>query len=245
MCTVILGIDVVPDYPIFMASNRDEQLERPSVGPEIFTREQVNILAPRDLQEGGTWLGLNQFGVLTALTNRFGSTRNPDRFSRGDVVIQSLIRESASDAAAYVSGLQPDAYNPFHLITADHHAAHLIWSDGKDLHTEELGSGFHIITERSFEAAPTGREGLIRLRLDLMLASRNLGLTDFEALLAERIDGSMDGITVHMPEWGYGTRSSTIAGLGQQPLWRFADGSPDTTPYLPYDSLVASLIAQS
>ena len=59
---------------IFLAANRDEELARPSLPPEIETIGGVRMLAPRDLRAGGTWIGANDRGVFSFITNRTDST---------------------------------------------------------------------------------------------------------------------------------------------------------------------------
>jgi uncharacterized protein with NRDE domain len=69
MCTLIALHRCVPGKPLVIAANRDEFLARPAEGPALRMRGSGPILAPLDLEAGGTWLGLNARGVFVGLTN--------------------------------------------------------------------------------------------------------------------------------------------------------------------------------
>jgi len=79
VCTVILATRVWPELPLLVATNRDEHLDRPSQPP---SRWLAGSVAPRDERAGGTWIGCSDAGVIAAVTNRFGSERDPERRSR-------------------------------------------------------------------------------------------------------------------------------------------------------------------
>jgi len=82
MCTV--AVHVGPQF--LMIANRDEALDRPSSPPA----NRGEIFAPRDEVAGGTWWGVNRRRMLCAITNRFGHARDPDRKSRGLLVLDAL-----------------------------------------------------------------------------------------------------------------------------------------------------------
>ena len=69
MCTLIVLHRCVPGSPLVIAANRDEFLDRPAEGPAVRKRASGSILAPLDLEAGGTWLGVNDRGVFVGLTN--------------------------------------------------------------------------------------------------------------------------------------------------------------------------------
>jgi hypothetical protein len=104
-----------------------------------------------------------------------------------------------------LAGVDPRAYNPFHLLYADRVSAHLTWTDGISLHRADLGPGLHVVTERSFGAGDDRRGAFVRrawddLRGDLSPAS--LG-----ALLGRHADDPFAATCVHADAFGYGTRS--------------------------------------
>ncbi|MCX5835398.1 MAG: NRDE family protein [Deltaproteobacteria bacterium] len=72
MCLILLSFKQHSRYPVILAANRDEFYERPSA-PVTFWDEAPNILAGRDMKDGGTWLGITRKGRIAAVTNY----RNP------------------------------------------------------------------------------------------------------------------------------------------------------------------------
>ena len=68
MCLIVLAYKVHPEYPLILAANRDEFLERPTEKAHFWS-DAPHILAGRDLRAGGTWLGITRSGRFAALTN--------------------------------------------------------------------------------------------------------------------------------------------------------------------------------
>ena len=68
MCLILLAWQAHPDYPLVVAANRDEFFVRPSA-PAAFWTEAPQVFAGRDLEAGGTWLGISRERRFAALTN--------------------------------------------------------------------------------------------------------------------------------------------------------------------------------
>lgn len=247
MCTLIVATRVFADTPLLVAANRDEALDRPAEAPTVrpVGPGGPRMLAPRDVQAGGTWIGLNEHGVLVAITNRFGVPVDPARPSRGGLVTAALSAPSAAEAYARMSKTDPANANGFHLVMADRAGAYLVRGDGTTLNTAALEPGIHVVTERSFGAAPTGREALIRDRLP-----ETAGPTPDDAfwisILSARAEPTTEGVLVDWAERNYGTRSSTLVRLGpvgatDAVRFRHADGRPDRTPFANFSAEAAKL----
>lgn len=119
MCLILFAYNSHPDYKLILTANRDEFYARPTEKAH-FWAENPNILAGKDLQAGGTWIGVNKNGKLAALTNfRDPANINPDAPSRGALTIDFL----KSDLLAKDYLLQLDqnglAYNGFNLLLMD------------------------------------------------------------------------------------------------------------------------------
>src|SRR5712692_8012823 len=71
VCTLICAFRVFPRWPLIVAANRDEHLNRPASPPRLWPGD-LSFVAPRDEAAGGTWLGLNSAGLFVGVTNRFG-----------------------------------------------------------------------------------------------------------------------------------------------------------------------------
>ena len=148
MCTLIVLHRCVEASPLLVVANRDEYFERPAEGPTLrdvpTASGTARLLAPRDVREGGTWLGLNEYGLFAALTNRRCASPDPDRRSRGLIVTDALTAARARDAAEMIESLDADAYNPFNLLVADRETAHVFSYEGKPERID-LEPGAHVI----------------------------------------------------------------------------------------------------
>ncbi|MGH7927508.1 MAG: NRDE family protein, partial [Candidatus Binatia bacterium] len=69
MCTLALFFDVFDGYPLLVAANRDERYDRPAMPPGLIAANP-RIMAGKDLRAGGTWLGVNEHGLLVGILNR-------------------------------------------------------------------------------------------------------------------------------------------------------------------------------
>ena len=120
MCT--LAILRRPDHPwpVIIGANRDEMIDRPSLPPARHWPDRAEVVAGRDLLAGGSWLGINDWGVAAAVLNRHGSLGPAaGQRSRGELVLEALDHADAVAAAAALSDLDPHSYRTFNLIVAD------------------------------------------------------------------------------------------------------------------------------
>jgi hypothetical protein len=78
------------------------------------------VVAGLDVLAGGSWLGVNEYGVVAAVLNRVG-TLGPaaGKRSRGELVLEALDHADAATAARALTDLDPNAYRPFNLVIAD------------------------------------------------------------------------------------------------------------------------------
>ena len=241
MCTVVLSVE--GEGRLWVAANRDEALVRPATGPRRWPNEA--FVAPRDEIGRGTWLGLNAQGLFVGITNRFGAPKDEQRESRGHLVVEALRAASAAALHATLGSLKPTRFNAFHLVYSDGVDCFVTWSDGVAIAQEQLGRGLHVVTERSYGAVPMLRTGgslarepervrFIRARLD-ELGARPAAESLQKLLGTHRPEAPLDGPCVHLPDFGYGTRSSLVlfkAPRVEDSDWRWAEGPPDRTPFV-------------
>ena len=83
MCLMILIQGLDPEFPLLVASNRDEDRSRKAAPPGLFAGERQRMLSPRDRRGGGTWLAVNQHGLFAGITNVAGAATRPLPGSRG------------------------------------------------------------------------------------------------------------------------------------------------------------------
>ena len=116
MCIAFFVYRVVPELPLILAANRDELYRRPTRAMD-FWEDRPRLLAGRDLEAGGTWLGLHRNGRLAFVTNyREPGQAKAGAPSRGGLVVDFL--ESPGPVEAFIERLKRDApsYNGFNLV---------------------------------------------------------------------------------------------------------------------------------
>ena len=119
MCLILLAWQVHPDYPLIVAANRDEFFTRPSAAAE-FWRDAPQVLAGRDLEAGGTWLGVSRKQRFAALTNyREGKGPRPDARSRGALVADFLVGHETPQAYLDAMAGRASEYGGFNLFVGD------------------------------------------------------------------------------------------------------------------------------
>ncbi len=119
MCFLVCSYERHPGYRLVMVTNRDEFYARPTA-PAACWDDVPGVLAGRDLQGGGTWLGVTRAGRFAALTNyREPGVRQADAPTRGALVAAYLA--GPDGPRAYLEGLRQEAdrYNGFNLLVVD------------------------------------------------------------------------------------------------------------------------------
>jgi len=142
MCILFFAIKQHPKYPLIICANRDEFHQRPTHAmhwwPEL--NNEHAILAGKDLQAGGTWLGLNQQGRFSALTNyRQPHLIDKSKQSRGDLVLQALAK-SDKEMTRHLND-SSSTYNGFNLVFGQ--LNNLVCFDSVSRQQKTLASGFH------------------------------------------------------------------------------------------------------
>jgi hypothetical protein len=236
MCTLILLRGVVRGFPLVLAMNRDEFLDRPSGGPRLWPGAPP-LLAPVDLRSDGTWCGLSGSGLLVAVTNRGREgEREASKRSRGKLVLD-LLRGGRTEAR---QTLEENGYagrfNGFHALVADPEGAFLAESDTSGLRVEEVDRPLTVMTNG--EPTPDIR----RLMSDVD-ANGTRTWPEAEGTLAALLRRHDLPTCRHLEDRG--TRSSILfalpgAGLSGGKLL-YAEGPPCTTPYEDRSRLVEEL----
>jgi len=121
MCLILFAYRVLPDRPLVVAANRDEFYARPAEAAHRW-RDAPGVFAGRDLEAGGTWLGVSTEGRFAAVTNFSELTNGPTPpGSRGDLSREFL--SASVPAIEYARAIDVERYQGFSL---------LLW-DGDDL----------------------------------------------------------------------------------------------------------------
>lgn len=141
MCLIIFAHDYHPKYKLVVAANRDEFYSRPTLTAD-FWEENPEILAGKDLKEGGSWMGITKSGRFAALTNFRDPASNKDNApSRGHLVKNYL--ESTLMPEAYLANLADKGanYNGFNLLLGTKNSLYC-YSNREKL-IRELAPGVH------------------------------------------------------------------------------------------------------
>src|SRR5437762_12242333 len=121
MCLAIVALDAHPRYALVVAANRDEYHARPTAAAHWWIAEDgPEILAGRDLEAGGTWLGVTRSGRWAFVTNvREGGRHDPAAPSRG-ALVPRVLRDDRNPQTALASAIADAAhYNGFNLMAGD------------------------------------------------------------------------------------------------------------------------------
>lgn len=119
MCLVIFAHQVSSDYPLLVAANRDEYHNRPTAVSD-FWPDQPQLLAGRDLLQGGTWMGVTRSGRFAAVTNY----RDPARTaaaprSRGELPLEFLLGSQPPPEFLDDVATRAQEYAGFNLLVGD------------------------------------------------------------------------------------------------------------------------------
>ena len=238
MCLVLVVWRMHPKYPCLVAANRDEFHARPTARAEWWP-DHPQILAGRDLEAGGTWLGVTRTGRFAALTNyRDPEQRRAAAPSRGGLVT-SMLQSGASVA---------EGLGYLRAVGANYNGFNLIFSDGERLGIyesvrgtgRELGPGIYGLSNHLLDT-PWPKVQNAKTRLEAAL----LGLTDTAPLL-DLLRDDRPASDAQLPRTGvslewerllssafvraadYGTRCSTIIRIEREGRAYFDEWSWDS-----------------
>jgi uncharacterized protein with NRDE domain len=141
MCLILFALHHHPRYPLIVAANRDEFYSRPAA-PAQFWEDHPNVLAGRDLEKGGTWLGITRTGRFAAVTNFRDPARETNAArSRGELVSRYLF--DAVSPETYLRAIQKERhfYNGFNLIVGD--VSSLWYYSSHTNRVEPISPGIH------------------------------------------------------------------------------------------------------
>jgi uncharacterized protein with NRDE domain len=220
MCLIAWNWQPKSQTPLLLIANRDEFYARPTA--PLAWWDDAGILAGRDLQAGGTWLGVSRSGRLAALTNH----RDPvnmrlDAPSRGELVSGFL--QSDTNARDYLDALAANAanYNPFNLLVFDGHS--LLGLESRHARVSTLQPGLGAVSNADF-LTPWPKLTLLKNNLQALLAQtqpsdeqlldllHHQGVADDQDLPATGIGLALERVlsSAFIATPDYGTRACSI-----------------------------------
>ncbi len=225
MCLIVVGWRVHPDYPLIVAANRDEFYARPSAFAD-FWPDTPEVIGGRDLEAGGTWLGITRTGRFAAVTNVREPGAGKGLHSRGKLTQAFLAgQQTASD---YAHQLEMRDFSGFNLLLGD--TKSLWYCSNRGAEPQELAPGIYGMSNHLLDS-PWPK--LVTARLGFAQAIAKLPDRGplFDVLADDEIVPDTELPSTGVPlEWerrlsaifvrseDYGTRASTVltlAGDGQ------------------------------
>lgn len=247
MCVVVVLSRPGHEWPLLLGANREEMRDRPSKPPGRHWPDRPEVLGGLDELAGGSWLGVNDHGVVAVLLNRTGSLGpDPDKRSRGELVLEALEHADAIAAVTAFADLRAPSYRPFNLVIVDNRDACWVSGDGRRIRVAALSPGLSMLTAHDIDdpASPRVRRYLNTFRGAVAPDPASGDWSSWTSLLAERApDDPAAGMVIgpRDPGVGYGTVSSTLIALPaareidkpRRPIMLYADGAPDRVAHAP------------
>lgn len=233
MCTVIVLWRPGEAWPLLLAANRDERLDRAWQAPAYHW---PGVIGGRDSTAGGTWMAMNGTGVIAAVLNRPGSLGPaPGKRSRGELPLMALEATTAEAASRRLGALDASLWRPFNAVIADAKGAWFVagLGEGRPL-VEPLAPGVAMVTAHPPNDLTSPRTARHLPRFQAAPAPRPPDWCAWPALLSDSEGGPGETLNVP-PLGGFGTVCSSLVALGAagERLWHFAPGPPDRTEFVP------------
>lgn len=247
MCIIFVGNQIHPQFPLVIAANRDEFHQRPTA-PTSYWDTSPRILAGKDLEAGGSWMGVQQHGYIAALTNiRNKITPPANAISRGHIVTQYLANPTEFPDKLVQ---QAERFDGFNLLYG--HWQQLHWFNNEIKQPTALSTGIHGLSNDRLNT-PWPKVTLGKQLFHHALQQPNLGLPDALFAVLRNHEQAEDtalprtGVpydwekrlsSIFIQSEEYGTRSSTVLLIDHQGVahWheQIYDKSGEVTQQLDY-----------
>jgi uncharacterized protein with NRDE domain len=249
MCTMVILRRPGQHWPLILAANRDERGDRPWRAPARHWPDRPEVVAGMDELAGGSWLGLNDHGVVAGILNRAG-TLGPEagKRSRGELVLEALDHADAMAAVDALSALDGNAYRPFNMVIADNRDAFWLRHAGEaEIEARPIPLGLSLLTASDMNDKTSPRIRFYRPRFEsaavpdpdggnwsaweAFAASQEhedgAGPRGAMAIVTDTAFGTVSGSMIALPSFD----KPSVEGKTKKPVWRFCHGLPGTAPY--------------
>jgi uncharacterized protein with NRDE domain len=245
MCILAIQYKTVRNAPILVAHNREERFDRPTQPPKIQSGKPRTICG-LDRKAGGTWLGVNQHGLLVVAANRIKTNVPAEARSRGLLCRELLGNTTARQAVRHaVKELSSGVYAGVNYLCVDTDFGAVVFG-GNHVTTEELTPGLHILANGNMDDPQDDRQEFIRRQLTLQkIESAVTFLAMASRAFARKPDASgRRGVVLVGGE--FGTVSSTLVSLPkkiQNAVFQYTGGPPCDTHYDDYSALLRQVLS--
>jgi uncharacterized protein with NRDE domain len=229
MCLAVIALDQSRRFPLVIAANRDEFFKRPAARLSWWSPGAYlpDILGGRDLEAGGTWLGLTAKGRLALITNvRDPQQKDPNAPSRGAIVTRWLAGDLTADRFWMHTALS--GYNGFNLVAADFRRGECFFASNLDANPMRLERGVYGVSNASLDTPwpkVTALKDRVHDAIEECETVDSLGDALFEALsdrtpapdsllpstgVPLELERAMSPAFIRTADAAYGTRSTTL-----------------------------------
>lgn len=233
------------DAPILVAYNREEYYDRPTQSPRIQSGKP-RVICGIDRKAGGTWLGVNQYGLFIAVTNRPKATVPPEPRSRGLLCRELLNLRTAKEASELAAReLATGNYAGANYVCADSKFGAVVYG-GAAVDVLELTPGLHVLSGGRMDDFNDHRQQFVRRLLTLHTLD---SAVTFLAVASKSFSRKPDstgrrGVVLTGPE--FGTVSSTLISLSARPqnaVYQYAPGPPSECGFDDVSALLRQVLS--
>ncbi len=230
MCITIVFRKLSKEFPLIIGNNRDELIKRKFSPPQILC-SNPKIIGPKDLERGGTWLGINKNRILVNILNKWTGNKNffgSDKYiSRGQLVVELLKLNSIEDMLKKIKSININNYLPFHLLIADENEAYVI------LHNNNLE--IHNISDKNIfilgNINPFRQWEKYEYGYNFIKKKKINNYADIVSILKELLsyhNGNKDipSIDYAVDLGNFRTTSSSIVMINKKLIYKFHNGFP-------------------
>lgn len=242
MCLILFAYNQHPKYKLVIAANRDEFYHRPTKEAD-FWNDHPNLLAGRDLEGQGTWMGVTKSGRLSLLTNyRDLSNIRPNAPTRGKLVTDFLVSNQNPQQYLNMIHSVSDRYNGFNILLGSVNDLWYYSNYQKNIYM--LGSGVYGLSNELLDSPwPKVQKGKQKLKQILKsdeIDQEELFESLFDDFKAPDQELPETGVGIEMERMlspmfikseQYGTRCSTLLLADHENNVTFLERTYDTTTF--------------
>lgn len=233
MCTVFLAWQQHPDYPLVIASNRDEFHQRPTAAAQW--NDDETWFGGRDQRDGGSWLGVARSGRFAVITNfRAPALERNDAESRGALVRRWLAGEASDQFISHLE--RDDVYNGFNLLFGDRELLMYFSNRQADKAVQRLPAGIYGLSNGLLDEA-WPKVSLGKRRFSALMEHQELDFDVLTGLMRDKRpapdhtlpntgvpkdwESLLSSLFITSP--AYGTRATTVVSVDKQGEVRFRE----------------------
>ena len=219
MCILFILRNKNNDWPLLIATNRDEFYDRDFIRPGRHWKNYPYIIAGKDKKAGGSWLGVNKFGLCVCILNRTSTIAETSILkSRGQLVIDALKFKDAESASENILKYFEKKFNFFNLFIADNVNAFWIKYNNFKINLFSIPYGYSIIDNLDLN----DKESIRQFKSKDVFQKAKIpkpeinDFGDWEKMLSlkkEGLDEKKSSIYVSSKYNKYGTVCSSIIGI--------------------------------